>query len=261
VLNANDPERLGYPTQKPRRLLERILLASTAEGDTVLDAFCGCGTTVEAAQKLGRRWIGIDVTFLATNLIKGRLLDAFGAEVTYRVIGEPKTVQDARALAEQDKYQFQFWALGLVKARPAPSEQKKGADRGIDGRLFFHDEWPSGKTKQVILSVKGGHVGVGDVRDLRGVLDREQAQIGVLITLEEPTQPMRAEAASCGSYQSPWGTHPRLQIRTVGELLAGRKVDMPPPGQVNVTFKRAPAAKPVAQERQARLFGGPPDTT
>ena len=233
-------ERLGYPTQKPEALLERIIQASSKEGDLVLDPFCGCGTTIAAAQKLGRHWIGIDITHLAVTLIKHRLKDTFGDQVDYEVIGEPVTLPDAEALAEQDPYQFQWWALGLVGARPV--EQKKGADRGIDGRLYFHDEAKGGKTRQIILSVKAGHTGVAHVRDLRGVLDREKAEIGVLITLQEPTKPMRTEAAGAGFYTSPWGRHPRLQVLTVAELLEGKRIDMPSYRQVSATFKKAPKA-------------------
>jgi site-specific DNA-methyltransferase (adenine-specific) len=235
-------ESLGYPTQKPQALLERILTASSAEGDTVLDPFCGCGTTIAAAQHLKRRWIGIDITHLAITLIKHRLLDSFGDQVHYKVIGEPVSVPDAETLAQQDPYQFQWWALGLVGARPV--EQKKGADKGIDGRLYFHDDADS-KTKQIVFSVKAGHTSVPHVRDLHGVLDREKADIGVLITMQEPTSPMRSEAASAGFYTSSvWGkSYPRIQILTVAELLSGKGVDMPPLRQVSATFKKAPKAK------------------
>ena len=145
MIPANSAERLGYPTQKPLALLERIISASSNEGDLVLDPFCGCGTAVIAAEKLKRNWIGIDITHLAMTLIKNRLLDSFGEESMPRVIGEPVSIPDAEALAAQDPRQFQWWALGLVGARPV--EHKKGADRGIDGRLYFHDE-AKGKTKQ-----------------------------------------------------------------------------------------------------------------
>jgi len=238
-LHSVDAERLGYPTQKPLALLERIINASSNPGDVVLDPFCGCGTAIAAAQKLGRQWIGIDITHLAIGLIKRRMEDAFGDSLTYEVIGEPTTVDGARTLAEQDKYQFQWWALGLVGARPA--DQKKGADRGIDGRLYFHDD-NSGKTKQVILSVKGGqHVNVSHIRDLIGVLEREKAEIGVYISLEEASKPMRAEAAQAGFYHSEtWNRdYPRVQILTIAELLAGKGIDMPPIQQVNQTFRRA----------------------
>ncbi len=243
-INPMAAERLGYPTQKPQALLERIIQASSNEQDVVLDPFCGCGTTVAAAQRLNRAWIGIDVTHPAIVLIKKRLQDTFGNDVTktYEVRGEPTSLQDAQELADQDKFQFQSWALGLVGARLA--EQQKGPDKGIDGRLYIFDERAGGKEKQVILSVKGGHTGVKDVRDLRGVIERENAEIGVLITLQEPTQPMRAEAASAGVYHSPWGgNHPRLQILTIAELLAGKHIDMPPSRQVNVTFKKAPRVR------------------
>jgi len=240
--NLSD-ERLGYPTQKPQELLERIINASSNPGDVVLDPFCGCGTAIEAAQKLGRNWIGIDITHLAIGLIKRRMEDAFGDALKYEVIGEPTTVDDAITLAEQDKYQFQWWALGLVGARPA--DQKKGADHGIDGRLYFHDD-NSGKTKQVILSVKGGqHVNVSHIRDLKGVLEREKAEIGVYISLEEATKPMRAEAAEAGFYHSDtWNRdYPKVQILTIAELLDGRQIDMPPIQQVSQTFKRAKREK------------------
>lgn len=171
-INSQAQERLGYPTQKPTALLERIINASTNEGDTVLDPFCGCGTAVEVAQRLNRRWIGIDITHLAIGLIKTRLADAFGDVVreTYEVIGEPVDLAGAEKLAEEDKYQFQWWALSLVRARP--HEKKKGADQGIDGRLNFHDE-KGGKTKQIIFSVKAGHLMATHVRDLRGVIERK----------------------------------------------------------------------------------------
>jgi site-specific DNA-methyltransferase (adenine-specific) len=249
-------ERLGYPTQKPLALLERIISVSSNPGDVVLDPFCGCGTAVIAAEKLGRHWIGIDITHLAISLMKGRLDDTFDGRAQYRVIGEPVSLPDAEALAAQDKYQFQWWALGLVGARPM--EEKKGADQGIDGRIFFIDD-ASSDVKQVILSVKGGHLKPDDIRALGQVVTREKAHIGVLLTLEAPTQPMRADAASGGMYNSPYdGMHPRLQILTIKELLEGKRIDMPPLRQVSVTFKRAPKAK---AEIVARLRGLWDDTS
>jgi hypothetical protein len=234
---------LGYQTQKPEALLERIIQASTNEGDTVLDPFCGCGTTIAVAQRLKRGWIGIDITHLAIALVKNRLHDSFGDEVSYEVVREPVSVPDAQTLASEDPYQFQYWALGLVGARPV--EEKKGADKGIDGRLYFHDDAEGAKTKQVILSVKAGHSNAAHVRDLRGVVEREQAEIGVLITMQEPTQPMRTEAAGAGFYHSPAynKNYPRLQILTVAELLNHKGIEMPPLRQVNVTFKKAPKAR------------------
>jgi len=244
VINVSS-ERLGYPTQKPETLLERIIEASSNEGDTVLDPFCGCGTAVAVAHRLKRRWVGIDITHLATTLIKHRLQDTFGDKVseTYEEIGEPKDLSGAQELASSGPYQFQWWALGLVGARPV--EQKKGADKGIDGRLYFHDEPDSKKTKtkQIIFSVKAGHTQVSHIRDLRGVIEREKAQIGVLISMENPTKPMITEAASAGFYKSPWGKYSTLQILTIQELLNGKGLDCPPLGQVDVTFKKAQRAK------------------
>ncbi len=248
-INSQAAERLGYPTQKPEALLERIIRASSNEGDVVLDPFCGCGTTIAVAQRLNRAWIGIDITHVAINLMKNRLRDAFGDDAHYRVVGEPVSLPDAETLAHDDPYQFQWWALGKVGARLA--EYKKGSDRGVDGRLFFQDEADIHNKKQVILSVKAGHTSVAHVRDLRGVVEREQAAIGVLITLHEPTQAMRAEAASAGFYESPgWGRrHPRLQLLTVAELLEGKSIDMPPIRQVNRTYKTAPRAKKQGPEQ------------
>jgi DNA modification methylase len=249
-LNSQGKDTLGYPTQKPSALLERIIQASSNPGDLVLDPFCGCGTAVVAAQKLGRRWIGIDVTHVAITVMKQRLIDTFEPDPNFKVIGEPTTVEDAQELAQTDPYQFQWWALGLVGARPI--EQKKGADKGIDGRLYFHDT-TGGETKQIIFSVKAGNTNASHVRDLHGVIDRENAAIGVLITMEDPTKPMRSEAASGGTYTSQWGTtHSRLQIFTIKDLLEGKKIDMPPVRQVNVTFKKA--SKPVEKGIQPALL-------
>ncbi len=241
-VNPQAKERLGYPTQKPEALLERIITASSNEGDVVLDPFCGCGTAIAVAHRLKRRWIGIDITHLAVNLMKHRLLNAFGQEVIkeYEVIGEPTDVGGAKQLAKEDPYQFQWWALGLVGARPV--EQKKGADKGIDGRLPFHLGNPT-DVHQIILSVKAGKTGRAHVHELRGVMEREKADIGVLISMQEPTRPMREEAASAGMFESPWGTHPRLQLLTVADLLAGRRIDSPPLGQVSQAFKKAPRAE------------------
>jgi site-specific DNA-methyltransferase (adenine-specific) len=254
-IGAQAAERLGYPTQKPEALLERIILASSNPGDVVLDPFSGCGTAIAAAQRQGRRWIGIDITHLAITLMKHRLHDAFGDAAKYKVIGEPVSVPDAEELAKQDPYQFQWWSLGLVGARPV--DQKKGSDKGIDGRLYFHDEGPAGKTKQVILSVKAGHTGPTHVRDLHGVLDAENAELGVLITIGEPTQPMRAAATDAGFYTSPWDgvSYPKLQILTVAQLLDGRGIAMPSISQVGATFKKAPKAKSGQGETMAMPLG------
>jgi DNA modification methylase len=238
-------ERLGYPTQKPQALLERIIAASSNEGDVVLDPFCGCGTAIAAAQSLGRKWIVIDITHIAVNLIKHRLDDTYGRDEIrsqYDVIGEPTDVSGAEALAQQDRFQFEYWALGLVGARPTPSEQKKGADKGIDGRLRFFDGDKKGKAKQIIFSVKSGKVSVRDVRDLGHVITREKAEIGVLITLEKPTKPMTTEAANGEFYETPWGDYPKLQILTIEDLIEHDARVAYPNAAMNVTVKRAKKA-------------------
>jgi len=235
TMGASKREALGYPTQKPLALLERIIQASSNEGDVVLDPFCGCGTTVCAAQKLGRQWIGIDVTHLAIALMRQRLDDMFGEAVQYEVVGQPADLASAQALALADRYQFQMWALSLIKARPAQS--KKGADQGSDGVLFIMDEARS-KGKKVVIQVKSGHVGSSIIRDLKGVVQREKAVMGLLVTLEAPTRPMEIEALAAGHYHSPgWNRdYPQIQIRTIEQLLAGQMFEYP---QANVTLNRA----------------------
>lgn len=244
-INPVGSERLGYPTQKPLALLERIIEASSNPGDVVLDPFCGCGTTIAAAQKLSRRWIGIDVTQLSIALQKYRLAEMFPG-ITFQVIGEPTSLQDARQLAQDDRFQFQWWALSLIYARPFGGDEgskqgKKGADKGIDGVITFIDDATS-KPKRILIQVKSGKVKSGDIRDLVGTLDREKAAMGVFLTLEEPTSAMLTEAITAGSYNSPgWNqNYPRVQILTVGDLLKGAKVNMPP---AHATFKKAERVK------------------
>ncbi len=233
-INSQAQERLGYPTQKPQELLERILNASSNAGDLVLDPFCGCGTTVHAAQKLGRKWIGIDITHLAISLIQKRLKDAF-PEAKIEVHGTPKDLGGAEALAAQDKYQFQWWAVSLVDAVPFGGK-KKGADGGIDGYIYFK---PDGKvTEKAVVSVKGGeNVGVGMIRDLIATVDRDKAKMGVLISLAAPTGPMVKEAASAGFYKTEQGEYPKIQIMTIEQLFEGHKPKMP--WRDSSSFKKA----------------------
>lgn len=223
-LHGSAREYLGYPTQKPLALLERIIMASSSEGDVVLDPFCGCGTAVHASEKLRRKWVGIDITNLAVSLIEKRLKDAF-PDIAFQIHGTPKDVEGARALAEADKYQFQWWAVSLVNAVPYGGK-KKGADGGVDGLIYFK---PDGKTtEKAIVSVKGGaNVGVPMIRDLAHVIDREKAKIGVFITLAEPTKPMLTEAIKAGYYETEYGKYPKLQILTVDELFAGKQPHIP----------------------------------
>lgn len=223
-LNPVAGERLGYPTQKPVALLERIIAASSNSGDVVLDPFCGCGTTVEAAERQARQWIGIDVTHYAVTLIENRLKAHPAAR--YSVHGRPTDLSGAVELARRDKYQFQWWAAWLLGAQTY--ENKKGADRGIDANIFFANG-PYGYGR-IIISVKGGdNVSPVMVRELSGVLQREDAEMGILITLAEPTKSMLADAAGAGFVgRSAHGRLPRVQVVTVGDLLAGRMPRLPP---------------------------------
>ncbi len=255
-INSQAKERLGYPTQKPLDLLERIIEASSNKGDWVLDPFCGCGTTIAAAQKLDRRWIGIDISHLAMALQKYRLQDMFPG-IKFRIVGEPESMAAAHYLAQQNRFQFEWWALSLVRARPTGGQAgskrgKKGADKGIDGVITFIDE-AKGKPKRILVQVKSGKVNVGDIRDLRGTVEREKAAMGVFITLEPSTAPMEKEAVSAGFYESKqWGrTYPKIQILTIEELLMqGKKVDMPPEWG---TFKQARRVGPQAEQPELGL--------
>lgn len=249
-IGAQAVERLGYPTQKPLTLLERIIEASSNPGDVVLDPFAGCGTTVAAAQKLGRRWIGIDITHLSIALLKYRLKSMF-PDATFQVKGEPEDIGAARQLAQDDRYQFQWWALSLVRAKPlggqeGSKEGKKGADRGIDGVINFIDD-ASGKPKRVLIQVKSGGVQAPTIRDLAGTVESEKAAMGVLITLENPTAPMLSQAVQYGYYSSPgWNKdYPKIQILTIADLLKGSEIKMPP---AFGTFKEAQRMKAQGQQ-------------
>ena len=198
-IGAQARERLGYPTQKPEALLERIINASSNEGDVVLDPFCGCGTAVAAAERLNRRWIGIDITHLAITLIRHRMYDSFGEDLKpYEVVGEPKDLFSAESLAIQDRYQFEWWALGLVDARPA-RDRKKGADAGIDGFINFFDD-NSGKPKRIVVQVKSGNVQRNQIATLKSDMEREKADLALFVTLKPPTGPMVNEALGAGFY-------------------------------------------------------------
>lgn len=243
-------EYLGYPTQKPLALLERIIQASSDEGDVVLDPFCGCGTAVHAAQKLKRKWIGIDITHLAISLIEKRLKDAFKSTLEFEIHGTPKDIDAARDLAKRDKYQFQWWAVSLVNARPSQGK-KKGADSGIDGIKYFGDYEVSGESKtssaneqktcKIIVSVKGGEsLKADDVRALNHVRERDGAEIAVLISLAQPTKGMIADAASAGFYTDGAGrTFARIQLLTIEDLLSGKARAEHPDHAPGLTFKKA----------------------
>ncbi len=241
-LNNRAKEKLGYPTQKPVALLERILNASSNPGDVVLDPFCGCGTTVHAAQKLGRSWIGIDVTHLAVGLIEKRLRDAFEG-VQFTTHGVPQDLEGARNMAARGRddknyyFEFEKWALSLINAQPG-NLSKKGADKGIDGNLYFGAKHEG----RAIVSVKAGeNIGVSMIRDLGHVIAREGAQIGVFLTLTEPTRPMITEAAGAGQYEVPGlaGAVPRIQIVTIEQAMALRDRAVRLPALRQDSFRRA----------------------
>lgn len=245
-------ERLGYQTQKPEALLERILTASSNEGDVVLDPFCGCGTTISVAERLKRRWIGIDITHLAIALMRRRLMDTFKTDLTpYQVLGQPLDLASARALAEQNRHQFEWWAVDMVDAHPA-QDKRKGADTGIDGVIRFFDD-NTGQAKLVVVQVKSGAVNASQIRDLKGVLEREQAAIGVFVTLEKATRPMVQEAVAAGFYVPelyPDRKYPKLQILTVEDLLDGKRPQYPVMG-AQATFKQAKRNRRLAGEQQS----------
>ncbi|MCA3337608.1 MAG: restriction endonuclease [Roseomonas sp.] len=253
-INSQAQERLGYPTQKPLTLLERIINASSNPGDVVLDPFCGCGTAVHAAEKLGRRWVGIDVTHLAISLVERRLKDAF-PNIAFEVLGTPRDLSAARDLAARDKHQFQWWAVSLLDAVPQGGK-KKGADRGIDGIRWVRTGPRDGDLDRVIISVKGGeNVSVRDVRDLAGTVQREAALGGVLITLADPTRDMLREAASHGYASTGLGQFRKIMVKTIAELMAGVHDDaerLPPLGR-GEGFRRAPREQS-ARPSQAGLF-------
>jgi len=245
-IGAQAQERLGYPTQKPLALLERILAASSNEGDVVLDPFCGCGTTVHAAQKLKRQWIGIDITHLAIALIERRLNDAFHG-IEYEVHGVPKDAAVAATLAERDKHEFQKWIVATIGGQPYKGG-KRGMDRGIDGYLHFRDA--DKKPQMAIISVKGGGTNSGHVRDLKGTMEREGAALGIFLTLNPPTREMEREAASAGFYETGGMKFPRLQILTAAEIIDNRRPQVP--FGFTESLKHANAEK--ADDRQGRLL-------
>src|SRR6266513_2426885 len=269
-INSQAQERLGYPTQKPQALLERIIEVSSNARDVVLDPFCGCGTTIHAAQKLNRQWMGIDITYLAINLIKRRLKDAFGEEIEFEEKGQPTDFASAKRLAELDKFQFQHWALSLIGARPLKEGEGKGADRGVDGLLYYYEterkdlinrikedapvlRKDAAYREKIIVQVKGGGVGRNDVATSVGDVNNQKAAGGVLITLDKPTKQMRTEAADAGRYSSKlWHDkdYPRIQTLTVEGLLNGTEhVEAPP--QINPF---AMAARESTREKQTEML-------
>lgn len=252
-VNSQARERLGWGTQKPIALLERVITAGSKPGDIVLDPFCGCGTALVAAQTLGRRWIGIDITYLSIAVMRARLHDAFPGIGPIRVVGQPTEVEGARMLAQQSldgRYEFQYWALSLVDAQPS-GQRKKGADSGIDGKVTFSDV--GGVVREVLVEVKSGHVDVSQVRSLKGAMEREGAPLGLFLTLEEPTEPMRVEATTAGLWHSELAgrDYPRIQILTIRDLLDGKRPALPL--LVLPTYQQAEVVRPDTGQQELAL--------
>ncbi len=232
-VSSQSHERLGFPTQKPVALLERIIQASSNEGDVVMDPFCGCGTATVAAEKLGRKWIGIDVTHLAISLIKKRITDQF-PDAKFVVVGEPRSLDDAQALFKQSAFQFEAWAVSLIGGQPFKSTG--GGDTGIDGFLYFQDF--EGNYHRIIIEVKGGGYQPKDVRSLAHVLQREESPMGILIVLEPPTKGMLSAAAELGKWAIPGSrkSYPVMQIMTIQDFFDGKKPELP---DTSETLKKA----------------------
>ena len=253
-VQSQGSESLGYQTQKPLELLERIISMGSNERDIVLDPFCGCGTALDAAEKLHREWIGIDITHLAINVIKKRLRDRY-PDVKFEVIGEPKDLEGARELAKQDRYQFQWWACSLIDAAPYENK-KRGADTGIDC-VLYNPVKGTNRTYYGIVQVKSGNVNSGQVRDFKGTMEREKADYGIFLTLEDPTEPMNREAVVAGHIKTEWNASiPKVQILTINELLEGKQPEFPfPPDNYN-TATRGKRILPQTEEKQTMLSSG-----
>jgi site-specific DNA-methyltransferase (adenine-specific) len=223
ALHSQAQERLGYPTQKPRALLERIIAASSNPGDIVLDPFCGCGTAVDAAQKLGRKWIGIDVTHIAIGMIEDRMRSGYPG-IAFETIGVPRDLASAERLAEEDPHQFQQWVSWQVGGFP---REKKGGDKGVDG--WFNYLAAKGRIETGVISVKAGdHVNPNMVRDLGRVMERDKHRFGLFVMKGLPTKGMRDEAASQPVIETEFGRFPALQFVTLAELFAGLRPKLPP---------------------------------
>lgn len=229
ALRSWHQENLAYPTQKPLALLERAILASSNAGDVILDPFCGCGTTIDAAQKLDRRWIGIDITYLAIDLIEKRLRHTYGDSIcdTFTTVGIPRDVEAAQALFDRSPFEFERWAVSLLDAQP---NERQVGDRGIDGVIRYAADG-KGKLDRVLVSVKGGkQLGPQMVRDLIGTVASNNASGGVLVTLQAPTKGMIDAARRSGLFRHDrhGRTYPKVQLISVPELLKGRRPELPP---------------------------------
>jgi site-specific DNA-methyltransferase (adenine-specific) len=243
-VNSQAQERIGYPTQKPLALLQRIITASSNPEDVVLDPFCGCGTAIHAAEKLGRAWIGIDVTHIAIQIIQDRLNHHF-PNCKFEVFGRPHDLAGAAELFKVDPYQFQWWATWLVGGQPR-GDKKKGANRGVDGEIFF--KMAANEDGRAVISVKGGkHLTPAMVSELCAVREREHADIGIFVCLTKPSREMKTNAAAAGFID---GQFPRVQILTIEELLSGQRPRLPP---VYDTITAAHAARRMPKQNARDL--------
>ena len=246
ALRGNQPETLGYPTQKPEAILERIIEASSEEGDVILDAYCGCGTSVAVAQRLKRKWIGIDITYQSISLILRRLEHTFGIKALkdVKTDGIPRDMESANALAHKKddrlRKEFEKWAVLTYTNNRAVINDKKGADAGIDARAFFM----TGKSDsaKIVFQVKSGGVKRNDIATLRGDMAREEAAMACLITLEEPTAPMKAEAKAAGQFkhESMGRSYDKISIVTVREIVENSsRLEIPMSLEVMAAARRA----------------------
>lgn len=245
-LNSQAAERLGYPTQKPLLLLERIIKLASREGDTILDPFCGCGTSIEAAHLQGRKWIGIDITPLAIDVVERRL-SRKGArrKYTYEVDGIPTDIDGAHRLFQENPHAFQLWAITLVDGQPRDGG-KKGADKGVDGLIYFQDD--ARTIGQAIISVKGGaNIHASHIRDLIGAMNNTGSKLGVFVTLHPATSAMETAAREAGSVEAGNKIRPRVQIVTIAELLGGKRLNIP---FVHDIISAAASARRVSQRRE-----------
>lgn len=264
ALNSQAEERVGYPTQKPVALLERIILASTKEGDVVLDPFCGCGTAVVASQKRGRQWIGIDITHVAVSVLKQRLEKEFPG-LRYRVRGEPEDIASARRLADEKWEEFQAWIVDKVGGIPLnPTDQKKvakkGKDGGIDGYFLFRDDPKAERSQRMILSVKAGRSLAPEMIDsLHGVVSRENAAAGALLTAYPATAGMHRTALAHGIYDSdlfaPGKKYPKIQLISIEDIFDSKWRGLDYPGANTSRRSEPPAARGV--DDAAKPKGGP----
>lgn len=247
-INSMAAERLRYPTQKPETLLERLIAASSNRNDTVLDPFCGCGTTVAAAQFLKRKWIGVDVAYDAIKIIRDRM-QRIGLKDgrDYEVWGDPESLEDAMSLADEHKYQFQWWAVRRLGAREI--DYKRGADQGVDGRLVLRAERLGRRLPEAIIQVKAGKATRAHVAQLTGDVEGENVELGVLVTRTKATKAMREAASRVGDYTDGKKWYPRIQLLTAADIIAGKGVEYP---ERMLTAKKAVPKKPTASKAREK---------